>query len=253
MEREPYGTLAEVYEWTVPKALLTPEGSVAAFAPVVDALEPGARVLDCAAGIGQLAVGLALRGFDVVATDASPAMVARTRALAAERQVALPAAVCRWEELAGRGWAGSFDAVLCVGNSLTHAAGRAARREALGQMASVLRPGGQLVLTSRNWERVRAQGSGLRLADSIVSRGGRRGLVVHAWTIAEDWEQPHELQVAVGLIGALDTVTTHGERLLFWPFTHQGLDEDLRAAGLEPESSTYAEDVERYMVTARGA
>jgi hypothetical protein len=59
-----------------PEPLLTPEGSVAAFAHVVDALEPGARVL---VRIGLLAVALRSRGFDVVASDLSGAMVNRTR------------------------------------------------------------------------------------------------------------------------------------------------------------------------------
>jgi hypothetical protein len=46
-------------------------------------------------------------------------------------------------------------------------------------------------------------------------------------------------------------VTTHAERLVFWPFRHEDLEADLRAAGLEPSSSTYAPEVERYFVTAR--
>jgi SAM-dependent methyltransferase len=80
-----YDALASVYEWLVPDELLEPEGAIAAFAPVVAELPAGGRVLDCAAGTGQLAVGLALRGFDVTATDASGGMVARARALAAAR------------------------------------------------------------------------------------------------------------------------------------------------------------------------
>jgi len=102
---EAYGTLAEVYDFLVPDSLLTPEGSAAAFDGLV-ALDPGARVLDCAAGSGTLAVGLALRGFGVVATDASEAMVRRTRALAAARTVELPAHACAWEQLPARGWKG---------------------------------------------------------------------------------------------------------------------------------------------------
>jgi hypothetical protein len=60
-----YDTLAGVYDWLVPEALLTPQRSAAAFGDVIDELAPGARVLDCAAGTGLVAVGLALRGFDV--------------------------------------------------------------------------------------------------------------------------------------------------------------------------------------------
>ncbi|HSK98331.1 MAG TPA: class I SAM-dependent methyltransferase, partial [Euzebyales bacterium] len=150
-----YDTLAGVYEWLTPESLATPQGAVDAFAGVVD-LEPGARVLDCAAGTGQLAVGLALRGHDVVASDASAGMVERTMALAAEHGVDLPAVVCEWESLPDQGWQGAFDAVFCVGNSLTHAGPTPRRRAALAAMAAVLRAGGLLVATSRNWELVRA-------------------------------------------------------------------------------------------------
>src|SRR5215212_8678454 len=122
MGDRPYDELADVYDWLVPDALLTPEGSVEAFAMVTGELRPRARVLDCAAGTGQLAVGLALRGFEVTATDASAAMVERARALAGARDVEVRTARCAWDELDAQGWAGSFDAVLCVGNSLTHAA-----------------------------------------------------------------------------------------------------------------------------------
>ena len=251
MEGEPYRTLAGVYEWLVPEPLLTPEGSVAALGHIIDAIAPTARVLDCAAGTGELAVGLRLKGFDVVASDASAAMIDRTRTLAAERGVELPTIVCSWEQLVEQGWSASFDVVFCVGNSLTHARGRVARRTALAQMAATLRIGGLLVVTSRNWERVREQGSGLRVAEQLVERNGCRGLVIHAWTLAKAWENAHYLDLAVALIDETGSVTSESERLAFWPFRHQTLDEDLRAAGLEPTLSTYAPDAEHYLVTAR--
>jgi hypothetical protein len=112
-----------------------------------------------------------------------------------------------------------------------------------------VRPGGRLVLTSRNWERVRAAGSGLEVADRLVERDGRPGLVIRAWTIPDAWEEPHYLDTAVALLGD-DGVTTHAERLTCFAFTHTALDADLRAAGLEPGESTYAAEVDRYLTTA---
>ena len=241
-----YDTLADVYEFLVPDALLEPDGAVAAFAAVRDALPPRARVLDCACGTGQLAVGLALQGFTVTASDASSGMVARTRALAAHHGAAVAAEVRDWEELAGE-----FDAVLCVGNSLVHAAGRAARRRALAAMARVLAPGGLLAVTSRNWARERAGGSRLDVAERMVRRGGRDGLVVRAWTMPDACDAPHRLAVAVVLPAPDGTVTAAAETLTFWPFTPEELDADLRAAGLDVASSTYTRDAERYLVTAR--
>ncbi len=249
MPDAPYDTIAAVYEFLVPDELLTPQGSAAAFAAHVPA---GARVLDCACGIGTLAVGLALRGSEVVATDASPAMVVRTARLAAEHGAAVEASVCRWEQLAGRGWRERFDIVLCVGNSLPHAAGRAARRDALAAMAGALRAGGLLVVTSRAWEQVRAAGSRLGVGERVVERGGRRGLPVHAWTIPPGWDEPHHFDVAVALVGDDGAVTTYSERLAFWPFTEDELLDDLRAAGLRPQGPAVpADKAGRYLVTAR--
>jgi SAM-dependent methyltransferase len=245
-----YNTLASVYDWIVPPELLTPEGSVAAFLPYVEDLAPGARVLDCAAGTGPLAVGLALRGFDAVATDASAGMIERTRALAAEYGARVDVRVCRWDELDAQGFA-PFDAVFCVGNSLAHAPGGEARRAALGAMARALGPGGRLVLTSRNFELMRATDPGLQVFDHVVERDGRRGVVIYSWWLAEGWEDEHGFDVAVALVDDDGGVTTLGERLRFWPFSHDTLTEELGAAGLEPEASTFDPQVDRYLVTAR--
>lgn len=244
-----YDTIAAVYEFLVPDALLTPAGSAAAFASHA---APGARVLDCACGTGTLAVGLALHGCEVVATDASEAMVQRAARLAAQHGADVDASVCAWEELPGRGWAGRFDAVFCVGNSLPHAAGRDARRTALRAMAGVLRAGGLLVVTSRAWEQVRAAGSRLQVGERLVIRDGRRGLPIHSWEIPERWEQPHRFDVAVALLGDDGEVRTCRERLAFWPFTEEQLLEDLRSAALEPApAGTPADKPGRYLVTAR--
>jgi len=243
-----YETIAAVYEYLVPDALLSPRGSADAFAQYV---APGARVLDCACGTGTLAVGLALRGHEVVATDASAAMVARTARLAAANAAGVDASVCLWEELPARGWDGAFDVVLCVGNSLAHAVGRAGRRAALHAMAACLRPGGRLVVTSRTWEQVRAEGTRMQIAERLVERGGRRGLPIYAWTIPERWDEPHFFDVAIALVGRDDAVRTHRERFAFWPFTEDELREDLRDAGLEPEAAGAPTDKPgRYLVSA---
>jgi SAM-dependent methyltransferase len=239
-----YETLAAVYDYLLPEELVSPEGAAAAFAPL---LAPGSRVLDCAAGTGALAVGLALRGFDVAASDASPAMIERTRALATRHGVSLRADTRRWEDLHGA----TYDAVLCVGNSLAHAAGRKGRRAALTGMRRVLRPGGLLVVTSRNWERLRAARPGLEVGERLVERSSGVALVVRAWTIPERWTEPHFMDVAVIELLGGGELRTRAERLEVWPFSHESLDAELRAAGFTPDSNSYSEDAGRYGVTAR--
>lgn len=245
-----YDDLATVYDWLVPDALLEPEGAAATFAEALDGLPPGARVLDCACGTGQLAVGLALRGYEVTASDASVGMVERTRALADARGVDVHAAVSRWDRLPAT-VDGPFDAVLCVGNSLTHAEGVAGRRAALGAMAQVLTPGGLLHVTSRTWERVRARTGALDVADALTHRGGRAGLAIRAWTLPDAWDAPHHLDVGVAELAGDRLIGVTSERLTFWPFTHEQLLADLRACGLEPTADSWAPDADRYGVAAR--
>jgi hypothetical protein len=98
---------------------------------------------------------------------------------------------------------------------------------------------------------VRREGSGLAVGDRLIERAGGRALVIHAWTVPDGWDEPHHLDVAVAAIDREGDVTTRGERLRLWPFRHEALHEDLRAAGLTLASTTYSEDVERYLVTAR--
>ena len=118
-------------------------------------------------------------------------------------------------------------------------------------MAAMLLDGGRLVLTSRNWELIRQRAAGFEIPDRLVERHGRQGLVVYHWTLPEGWDDEHFLDVAVAVLEDGGKVATGAERLSFWPFTHQELEEDLRRAGLTPDTSTYADDVERYLVTAR--
>lgn len=243
-----YDTLADVYAFLVPEDLLTPQGAAAAFASVVEGVPPGSRLLDCACGTGELAVGLALAGFDVAASDASTGMVARTRALAARHGVLVEVRERRWEALPADGAAA---VVLCVGNSLVHAPGRDARRAALAAMAGALAPGGRLAVTSRGWEALRAARPRLEIGDRLVERGGVRALVVRNWTIPERWEDEHGMDVAVAVLAGDGTVVTSAERLRLWPFRHQQLVEDLVAVGLEVVSDGWAVDAGRYLVTAR--
>jgi SAM-dependent methyltransferase len=212
-----YASLADVYEFLTPEALLTPAGNVAAFARWIE----GPRVLDCACGTGLLAAGLYERGYEVEATDASPEMIRRASALG------LRARVCAWEDLpASR----DFDTVLCIGNSLAHARERLA---ALRGMAGCLAPGGRLVLTSRNWEREQPD------ERYEVTRDGRTALVTYAWAGG-----------AVDIAVTVDGVTV-GERLVFFPFTHEALLTELEAVGLTLEESTWEQEAARYLVAAR--
>jgi len=127
--------------------------------------EAGARsVLDAACGSGGHALALAQWGYGAAGADVSPVMVDMARRKAADAGLDIPFAVtdlAGLSELAGQTDDDSalgvarlapYDAVLCLGNSLPHLLTQADLVVALAGMASVLKPGGLLVLQNLNYD-----------------------------------------------------------------------------------------------------
>ncbi|WGY04660.1 class I SAM-dependent methyltransferase [Nocardioides sp. QY071] len=248
-----YDALGEVYEWLISDARLSPAEFVASFDDVIDPLPPNAHALDCSCGTGQLAVGLAGRGLQVVATDASETMVRRTAELAEKFGASVRTLRAHWHELPDHLDDGTFDVVFCVGNSLAHAAGAGGRVAALESMARLLRPGGRLVLTSRTWELVRARGSRLDIGDRLVHRDGRDALVVYRWDIAPRWEDEHHIEIAIAQVDAAGPVLVSSELLSCWPFRYDELEAELHRVGLRIDMSTFDGNAENYRVVASRA
>ena len=231
-------------------AKLTPAAFAAAFDDLVTPLPSNARVLDCSCGTGQLAVGLAGLGVEVVATDASAAMVRRTGELADELGASLQTARASWDELSDHFDDSTFDMVFCVGNSLHHAEGARGRLAALESMSRLLRRGGRLVLTSRTWELVRAGGSRLDIREQLVRRNGRDAVVIYRWEIAPHWEEEHHIEIAVAEVKPEGSVLVRSELLSSWPFRYEDLCVELQRAGLRVEKSTFNAEAEGYLVVA---
>jgi len=110
------------------------------------------RVLDAACGTGHHAIALARQGYQVVGADLSAAMIEQAWQNAAAAGVEVSFAVAGFGGLAALGQ--SFDAVLCLGNSLPHLLTEKALAEALSDFAAVLHPGGLVVIQNRNFDRV---------------------------------------------------------------------------------------------------
>ncbi|MEV6288641.1 class I SAM-dependent methyltransferase [Kribbella sp. NPDC051770] len=247
-----YGALSDVYEWLIGDDKLTPADAAAAYyGDVVDSLPPNARVLDCACGTGQLAVGLADLGLNVTATDASDQMVRRTAKLAGDHGVSLRALRASWDELPGHLEDSTFDLVFCVGNSLGHAEGAAGRQTALEAMSRLLKPGGRLVLSSRNWELVRSAGSRVDVRDRLIRRNDRDAVISYYWQIAEEWEQEHFLEIVVAQLGPDGSVRASSERLSIWPYRYDDLLAHLQTVGLTMQSTTFAPESDNYLVVAK--
>ena len=111
------------------------------------------RVLDAATGSGFHAILLAEAGFDVTATDGAPAMVDKARENVAQHDVDVRCEVSDWRDLASLD-ADAFDAVLCLGNSLSHLFDGDDLVETLETFNTVLVEGGTLILDQRNHDAI---------------------------------------------------------------------------------------------------
>jgi SAM-dependent methyltransferase len=113
-------------------------------------VSPGSSVLEIGCGAGHLTVCLAQRGLTVRAVDSSPGMVDLASRQAADAGFAASVSVSQADVHALPFKADEFDLVVAVGViPWLHSPGAA-----VAEMARVLRPGGQLVLTADNAARV---------------------------------------------------------------------------------------------------
>lgn len=118
-------------------------------------IPPGARVLDCACGIGTQAIGLARRGYSVVGSDLSPKAASRAVAEATARGMSLPSFAADMRALPFAD--ASFDVVLAADNALPHLLTADDVLAALREMRRVLRPGGRLILSTRDYDAIRRE------------------------------------------------------------------------------------------------
>jgi len=245
-----YLTFAADYDWLFDDDVLTGGGAInsPAIARLLERTPPGSTVLDASCGTGINAAALARRGFDVWATDGSEAMIEEAAARFRREQLAIPLRRCLWADLPVT-LAERFDVVLCVGNSLVHAAGRDAMVAALTGLKRMTRPGGHVVIDSRNWEKLHAERRIVRVANRVLARDGRRCLTFYAWEIPERLQDEHVAHI-VFVFEDGDRVETREHRISFCPFTVGELRERLELAGLREVDTDYDASDDRYALVA---
>lgn len=151
----------EVYELLAPAYRML--ASPARIGAEIDAIAPHLsglgvrRVLDAGCGSGFHAVELARRGWEVTGIDSSRAMIREARAHAANEGVKARFLRRDLRESAGLSRA-PFDAVLCLGNTLSSGGSARARGEILRAFRRALRPSGVLIVQLRDLSRIPREG-----------------------------------------------------------------------------------------------
>jgi SAM-dependent methyltransferase len=243
-----YETLAADYDWMYSDDQLRDGRAVnhPAWARLLERISRTSLVLDAACGSGVDTAVLAHRGFSVWAADGSDAMLEVAAARFRRDRLAIPHSCCAWADLP-EAIAERFDVVLCIGNSLVHAAGRDAMVQALTGLRRMTRPGGHVVIDSRNWEKLHANREIVQVAPRVVIRGGRRCVVLYAWEMPERFGD-ELIAHLVFVFEDGDQIETHEHRIAFRPFTVSELRKRLELAGLTEVDTDFDPSQDRYSV-----
>jgi SAM-dependent methyltransferase len=155
-----------------------------AISDMLDRMFPAAeksslRILDVSAGIGTQALPLAEMGYQVTARDLSPGAIRRLSREASARRLKIDSAPCDMR-LISRSIEGSFDAIISFDNSIPHLQNDEEIADSLGQFRQILAPGGLLLLSVRDYDKVE------RTPESFHPygerrRGGRQVRVQQQW------------------------------------------------------------------------
>jgi SAM-dependent methyltransferase len=139
------------------------------------------RVLDCACGIGTQSLGLAMKGFDVRGCDISPGAVQRAKSEAVKRGLGVQFSVANILQLTAVEGS-SYEAVICIDNSLPHLESDEQLLQAARQAHAKLRAGGVFVGSIRDYDHLILERPVIQGPNFYADSSGRR-IVFQVW----DW------------------------------------------------------------------
>jgi SAM-dependent methyltransferase len=185
------------------------------------------RVLDVACGTGRHAITLVEHGYDVVGADVSIPMIQQAQWNAAANGHSIPFHVAGFGALSAA-VDGTFDVLLCLGNSLPHVLTVAELERTLADFAAVLRPGGVVLIQNRNLDAVMATRDRW-MGPEAYRDDGREWLFVRFYDFNRDGTLTFNM-LRFTRKGGADWAQRVEQTLLF-PWSQAELVGQLRAAG----------------------
>lgn len=179
-------------------------------------------VLDACLGTGVTSIGLLQKRYAVRSNEIDTAFCAVATEEAATHGVSLDLLCYDWRDL-GHGFPQTFDALLCLGNSITLIHDKEERVKVLGSFYDVLKLGGKCIIDQRNYPALfLADTSGFRYfwSGNIVYCG-KQHVVAHPVTITPDIVRMKYTHRLSGKFFHYD----------MYPFKKGELEEELKQAG----------------------
>ncbi len=203
-------------------------GQGAQLGALIEAEWPGrSKVLDVTCGIGTQAIGLALQGYCVTASDLSAREIDRARAEAARRGLDVALSVCDVRQAHAHHGSG-FDVAISCDNSLPHLLTDDDLALAFRQMLACLAVGGGCIVTVRDYAR-EERGTNLVKPHGVRIENGKRYLLFQVWDFDGDHYDLTFFVVEEDL--STGEVDTHKMRSRYYAVSTDRLCELMRDAG----------------------
>jgi len=110
------------------------------------------KVFDACMGTGVDSIYLLKKGYAVTGNEIDPEFLSRGRANSRRENVSPTFTAYDWLKLDQHIEPKTFDAVICLGNSLTYLFQRDEQLRALGNFFTILKSGGVLIMDTRNYD-----------------------------------------------------------------------------------------------------
>ena len=186
------------------------------------------KILDVSCGIGTQAIGLAMLGYSVSASDLSEKEIERAKQEAHSRGVEVSFSVCDMRKAHVHHGSG-FDVVVSGDNSLPHLLTDEDILLALKQMTACLSEGGGCVITVRDYA-LEERGRNLVKPCGIRMANGYRYLLFQVWDFEGEHYDLTFFFVEENL--ATQEVRTHAMRSKYYAISTSRLSELMQEAGL---------------------
>jgi len=210
--------------------------------------EKDLSILDSACGNGVQATALALKGYDVTATNISSEMVNFTREFAKKHNVKISTAVKAWCELPAT-FKEQFNIVFCTGNSIVHSANADERKMNLTSLTQVLKTQGTLVVETRNWDKIIMEDKRFTVYDKTLYKD-KEYIPLYHWKM-NGMEHEAEVEILFQEIDGDNHVRIYESSLRFTPFRYMDLLAVMRNLGLEIVRDTFDKECDWYLIYGR--
>ncbi len=152
-------------------------------------------LLDCSCGIGTQAIGLALQGHRVHATDLSPISIENAQQEASRLGVTMTSSVADYRKLEDS-VVDMYDVVLTCDNSIAHCLTDEDLGAALSSMRARLNPGGVLIVSLRDYAELVSEKPRFNNEHVQDKEDGRR-IVFQLWDWASSGDRYHNHQYLI--------------------------------------------------------